>query len=151
MKLAEALVLRADLQKRIEQVKARIVRNARVQEGSAPAEDPNALLAEYDAMSNELVELIRRINASNAAATVAGRSMSEALALRDALKHRHTTYREIAESASTMPFGITRSEIRFKPAVSVKGVQQRADAAARDLRELDTRIQEANWQFELVS
>jgi len=46
MKLAEALHLRADLQKRIAQLGDRLNNNARVQEGDEPAEDPAVLLAE---------------------------------------------------------------------------------------------------------
>ena len=46
MKLAEALIWRADAKKRLEQLKTRLVRVAKVQEGDAPAEDPKALLAE---------------------------------------------------------------------------------------------------------
>ena len=37
MKLAEALILRADCQKRIAQLKSRLLVNAKVQEGDAPA------------------------------------------------------------------------------------------------------------------
>jgi hypothetical protein len=40
MKIAEALALRADLQKRLEQLKQRLVKNARIQEGDSPEEDP---------------------------------------------------------------------------------------------------------------
>ncbi|NJL18401.1 MAG: DIP1984 family protein [Nitrospira sp.] len=149
MKLAEALTLRADTQKRIEQVKARMLRNARVQEGERPAEDPNVLLSEYDTLSAELVQLIRRINVTNAAASVAGLSMTEALATREVLKHRHAAHRDLAEAASAPQFAVTRSEIRVKAAVSVRDIQSRADQIARDLRELDARIQEANWQLEL--
>ena len=47
MKLAEALQLRGDLQKRLEQLTSRLYNNATVQEGEAPAEDPAALLEEY--------------------------------------------------------------------------------------------------------
>jgi len=43
MKIAEALALRADLQKRLEQLKQRLVKNARIQEGDAPEEDPAEL------------------------------------------------------------------------------------------------------------
>jgi hypothetical protein len=150
MKLAEALVLRADLQKRIEQVKARLLRNAMVQDGEKPAEDPVALLTEYDAMTAELIQLIRRINVTNSSAMVAGRSMTEALATRDVLKHQHATYRALAEAASVTQFAATRSEIRFRAAVSVSEVQQRADGIARTARELDSRIQESNWQLELL-
>ena len=49
MKLAEALTARADLQRRIEQLRARITANARYQEGEEPAEDAAALLGEAEA------------------------------------------------------------------------------------------------------
>lgn len=44
MKLAEALSLRANAARRIEQLRSRIVSNARYQEGEEPAEDAAALL-----------------------------------------------------------------------------------------------------------
>ncbi len=90
MKIAEALALRADHQKRVEQLKARLLRNAKVQEGEQPAEDPEALILEYEALASELVQLIRRINVTNSSASVAGRSMTQALAERDILKLRHS-------------------------------------------------------------
>ena len=43
MKLAEALILRADCQKRIAQLKSRLLTNAKVQEGDKPAEAPQEL------------------------------------------------------------------------------------------------------------
>jgi len=43
MKLAEALILRADIQKRIEQLKSRLADNAKGQEGENPSEEPKAL------------------------------------------------------------------------------------------------------------
>ena len=51
MKLAEALILRADLQKRLEQLRQRLILNAQVQEGEQPAEDPESLLRELDECS----------------------------------------------------------------------------------------------------
>ena len=48
MKLAEALSLRANAVRRIEQLRVRVVGNARFQEGEEPAEDAAALLAEID-------------------------------------------------------------------------------------------------------
>ena len=44
MKLAEALILRADYQKRVELLKNRLLQNVRVQEGDEPNEDPKLLL-----------------------------------------------------------------------------------------------------------
>lgn len=66
MKLAEALSLRADATRRVEQLRTRIVANARFQEGEEPTEDAAALLAEAGAVLDELEGLIRRINRTNA-------------------------------------------------------------------------------------
>jgi hypothetical protein len=148
MKLAEALVLRADHQRRIEQLRARLLRNAKVQDGEAPAESPAALLTEFDAMTAELIQLIRRINLTNAATTIGARSMTEALATRDVLKIRHAAYRDLAEAGTITHAVVTRSEVRYKPTINVAEIQRAADAIARELRELDARIQEANWLTE---
>jgi hypothetical protein len=67
MKLAEALALRADSRRRLEQLRGRITGNARYQEGTEPAEDAAALLAEADEVLDELEALIRRVNRTNAA------------------------------------------------------------------------------------
>jgi hypothetical protein len=67
VKLAEALSLRADATRRVEQLRARIVANARFQEGEEPTEDAAALLGEAGAVLDELEDLIRRINRTNAA------------------------------------------------------------------------------------
>lgn len=48
MKLAEALSLRKDLEKRISDLKERLDNSVRVQEGDEPAENPTELLAELD-------------------------------------------------------------------------------------------------------
>jgi len=149
MKLAEALALRADSQTRLAQLKARLLRNAAVQEGELPAEAPQTLLAQYDALCAELVQLIRRINQTNSVTNVAGKTMTEALAERDILKQRHATYIELAQAGTISRSVVTRSEVRFKSTIDVASIQKQADLLARSLRELDARIQEANWQVSL--
>jgi hypothetical protein len=62
MKLAEALILRADCQKRIAQLKSRLLTNAKVQEGDVPAETPQELIVDLERASSELLDLIKRIN-----------------------------------------------------------------------------------------
>ena len=66
MKLAEALAERSDCQNRIEDLKKRLARTARVQEGEEPAEDPSELLAEVDRTLARMLHLIRSINRTNA-------------------------------------------------------------------------------------
>ena len=60
MKLAEALVLRADVQKRIAQLRERLRQSALVQEGEQPPENPEQLLIEMDQLLNQLGDLIIR-------------------------------------------------------------------------------------------
>jgi len=48
MKLAEALILRADCQKRLAQLQQRLARSAVIQEGEAPPENPQVLIAEVN-------------------------------------------------------------------------------------------------------
>ncbi len=152
MKLAEALIVRADCQKRFEQLKARIVRSAMVQEGDAPPENPLELLAEAERVSNELAALIKRINKTNSLTLFQeGRTLSDALADRDVLGLKRGAYNELASAASVMQSRYTRSEVKFKSTVEVPEVQKRVDELAKAYRELDARIQELNWQTELTA
>ncbi len=150
MKLAEALILRADCQKRFEQLKARTTRSAKVQEGDQPAEDPKELVGEVERVAEELANLIKRINHTNSTtAFEGGKTISDALAERDVLALRRSLYADLAGAASLTQDRYTRSEVKYVSTVNVGEVQKQADQLARDYRELDARIQELNWQTEL--
>jgi hypothetical protein len=43
-----------------------------------------------------------------------------------------------------------RTEIRMVTAIDVRATRREVDDLARELRELDTRVQEINWTTELV-
>ncbi|HET6615049.1 MAG TPA: DIP1984 family protein [Dehalococcoidia bacterium] len=151
VKLADALSRRADLQKRIEQIRQRMQRNALVQQGEAPAEDPRVLLRDFDAMADELQRLIERINRTNALTEIDdGPTISDAIAERDTLRIRHTAYRELAQAATVVQSRTTKSEVKFQATVNVTQLQKRADEFARKHREIDQRIQQANWSTDLV-
>jgi len=66
MKLAEALLLRADANKRIRELQGRLTRSARVQEGDTTPENPVDLLAGLSRTVAEVTTLIKQINRSNA-------------------------------------------------------------------------------------
>lgn len=151
MKLAEALAARADLTTRLSELRGRATASVHYQEGEQPAEDPAELVAEVDRVAAELERLIRRINATNlATAFGAGMTVTDALARRDMLRQRHKTRTQLASTATqSMPRGL-RSEIRMVTAIDVRATRQEADVLARELRELDTRIQEINWTTELI-
>jgi len=150
MKLAEALQLRADLQKRMEQLASRLYDNATVQEGETPAEDPASLLEEYEECAGQLEDLIARINRTNCGTRTENGTLTELLARRDCLKLRVETYRNFLTSASSLTRRATRSEIKICSTVSVPAYRKQADALAHALRETDNAIQAANWTTELL-
>ncbi len=155
MKLAEALALRSDAQKRFEQLRARTQANARYQEGEPPSENAVELLAEAGEVLNELEELIRRINRTNAVSEISsGVTLTDAVARRDVLRLRHALYTSAADAASgrSGAAGVRqmRSELRYLSALPVNELRVTADEIAKQLREIDLRIQETNWEVELV-
>ena len=151
MKLAQALTERADRNRRLQELRERIVRNAQYQEGETPAENPQELLTEYRTAAADFERLIVRINTTNNQITLEdGRSMVEALAHRDVLKLRHALYQALAAAATPQQDRYSKKEIRFVSAVSVKEVQQEADRLAKEHRELDALIQQANWNNDLL-
>ena len=151
MKLAEALILRADCQKRIQQLETRLVNNAMVQDGETPAEDPSQLRLELEDLSEQLLLLIKRINRTNSLNQVdEGLTFSDALANRDILHLKHGIYRNLSQAATVTQTRHSKSEVKFNSTVNVKELQEMASRLAQEHRQLDARIQEANWRIELL-
>lgn len=149
MKLAEALQERADLNRRIEQLRARLVNNALVQEGESPAESPEELLKELDECIARLEELMTRINLTNCRTVVDGKTLTELIAEKDALTLKISSYRGLIDAASRAVPRATRSEIKIMSAVDVKALQKKTDEMSKQLRILDNTIQQTNWTTEL--
>lgn len=150
MKLAEALIERADLQCRLEQLKQRLNQNAQYQEGEEPAESPEALLAEYRQAATKLEQLIVKINlANNRIQLESGQLMVEALAKRDRLKAEHNTLINLADAATQTFDRYSRSEIKTLAAIDVKNIRKQINEIAKQHRQLDTQIQQANWLSEI--
>lgn len=150
MTLAEALIQRADLKKRIAQLESRMAANVKVQEGDEPAEDIDALIAEYEQLMAGLEELVIRINRTNHATPFAEGTMADAIAKRDALKAKIRAYRSLHEEASATHELYSLKEIRLVRCLDVKELQKRIDQLAKAYRELDTKMQALNWTVDLL-
>jgi hypothetical protein len=150
MKMAEALLIRSDLQKRLQVLRGRIENSARVQEGDSPVELPTELLAEADQLLAELSNLATRINTANLQHTDRdGVTLTALLAQRDAQLQKHALLTTLWEAGSSTNSRFSRSEIKWVATVNLANVRQQIDAAARQMRELNLKIQEANWRIEL--
>ena len=99
MKLAEALQERADLNRRIEQLRNRLENSALVQEGERPAEAPEVLLEELEHCAARLEELMVRINLTNSRTMVDGLTLTELIAKKDCLSLKISVYRDLLQQA----------------------------------------------------
>ena len=151
MKLAEALAERSDCQVRLEELKKRVVRSARVQEGEEPPEDTLELLAELERVFDRLLELIRAINRTNAKSDFDKQlTISDAIAARDVLGKKRDMLAVIAEAGGTRQDRYSKSEVKFVSKVPIGQLQKQVDQLAKEFREVDTRLQELNWKTDLI-
>ena len=154
-KLAEALMERSAAVKKLESLKDRAATSAIYQEGSKPAEDLAALLAEHAEVLAEYETLVRQINITNAVTLMPdGTTLTAALARRDALKLEHGLYTSVANAAvgeDRYGWGArrTKSELKTLATIQVGELQKKADEAAKAHRELDVAIQQLNWSTDL--
>lgn len=145
MQLAAALAHRADLTTRRDVLLERASRSALVQEGTTPPDDAAALLDEHARVSDQLEQLIVRINVTNTATRVGERSMTAALAHRESLRSRHHALLRVANAATPTGDRMRAQELRLLPSVDPRSLHEQAEAVAKELRELDLAIQEVNW------
>lgn len=154
MTLAEALVERKALKERLDNLKGRLAANARVQEGDTPTEAPADLMEQVNAAIADLERLIVAINRTNLTARLSGEegwSLMEAIARRDMLTLHQTILQGTIGAARITrdQWAMTRSEVRSVLAVDVAALQRQIDALAKERRQLDLRLQAANWSTRL--
>ena len=136
MKLAAALQERADLNKKIADLRSRLEHVILVQEGEKPAEDSGKLIKELEACIDRLEYLMVAINRTNSQTTVSGKTLTELIAKKDATRLRIGAYRN--------------TEIKVFSVLNASDLQKKVDACSKELREIDNLLQETNWTCDLI-
>ena len=150
MKLAEALMERADLKKTIAQIENRMKENAKVQEGDTPAEDIEEIIPRYEAIMDSLEKLIVKINKTNNQTPFEESTLATALIERDCLKSKIKAYRNLYSESSIPRDRYSRNEIKYIRCVDIPKLQKIIDDLSKQYRKLDTNIQSINWKVDLV-
>jgi len=151
MKLAEALIERAEIQKKNGQLISRIKDNTQVQEGDMPSEKPEELISEYEKNMERFLELVQQINETNCKTSFDDeKSIADAIALRDCLGSKIRAYREFYESAAIRIDRYSKNEIKAVRCIDAKELQKQIDKLSKEYRELDTRLQGLNWTVDLL-
>ena len=144
MKLAEALLIRADQKKKILSLRERVAQNALAQEGDAPREDIAKLIAECFAVIAEQQALVLKIDAANAAA-----KLPDGLGQRDVLMQQHSVLKSAVDATHKEEDRYSPREIKWVPQIDVAAMQKQMEDYSRKIRELNVLIQETNWRVEL--
>ncbi len=150
MKLAEALQERADLNRKIDELRRRLSNSVLTQEGETPAEDPAALLRELDAAIARLETLMTQINLTNCRTKAGGMTLTELIAKKDALMLKLSAYRDLVYTAGQSASRARGTEIRVVAVLKASELQKEADETAKEVRRLDNLLQETNWKTKLI-
>ena len=151
MKLAEALIERAEIQKKNGQLINRIKDNTKVQEGELPSEKPEELIATYEENMARFLELVQRINKTNCETPFdEKRSIADAIALRDCLGAKIRAYREFYESTTIRVDRYSQKEIKIVRCIDAQELQSQIDRLSKEYREIDTKLQGINWTVDLL-
>lgn len=153
MKLAEALLLRSEMQTKLSKLRQRIAKAAIVQEGDKPQETAEVLVRESLGILDELHTLIERIHRTNHNASFDdGRPLAAVIAERDRLRQHVALLSFAAEAATTAPEQARYSmrEIRWVPMLDASKLHTQIDEVSSKLRELNAKLQEANWRITLA-
>ena len=150
MKLAEALSIRADLQKKVAQLKERIKESAKVQEGDEPCDNVEELYKELDEALVQLEDLVYRINITNVQIVQGGDSLTRLIAKRDVLSLRVKTLQEVVRHVSANDAGYGRNELKYVRTIDIRALRKETDTYAEQYRGLDVKIQSLNWTVDLV-
>jgi hypothetical protein len=152
MKIAELLLHRAAARRKLDSLRTRIDKNARVQEDTVAHEEAAHLLEAALAANDELARAILAIHEANLRGRLAdGRSLTAAIAERDRLKGEHSLLMAAVTSATTVNDRYSGREIRWVSTLDVAEIQRRADDCAMRLRDLNVELQRANWAVEVES
>lgn len=151
MKLAEALSIRSGIQKDLAWIKDQFSKISRVPEGSKPAEDPEEMLRRMESRASEFERILIQINRTNLGVTDSrGRTMTELLAERDALRARQNILSEAYQQATQKEEVYGRQELRYEATMEIVPLRKRVEEVNALLRETNILIQRLNWEAELV-
>ncbi len=150
MKLAEALILRKDLQTRIANLRDRLFSNVLNQEGDAPSEDPSELILRLNKVYSELEDIINRINKTNANTPFGDSSLADAITKRDIMIRKVSVLREVLKRASERTNRYSQKEIRIVTTLNTAEEGKIVDQLAYEARVLDSKIQAKNWEIDLL-
>ena len=101
-------------------------------------------------MISQLNGLIVKINRTNTLSKIDGISLVELIAKKDTLSQKAGILREFVEISSQKINLYSATEIKVFSTINVPEQQKQLDKLSKEIRETDTKLQQANWTIDLV-
>lgn len=148
MRLAEAMMQRADLDKKVSILGARLNDIALINKSYALEDEPKHLFEELNKSMKALSEVVYRIHVTNMETVDNGTTITAMLTKKEILKIRIQMLQRIKEEARIDScFDRTKYTILINKAE----LQKELDECKNQLEKLDMKLQQLNWQTELIS
>jgi hypothetical protein len=149
MKLAEALLEKSAVTKRIEELRNLIVTNGMAQEGDTPFEDPIGLLEQFEECSRQLIKLERAIVKTNSSVMINNLTISQCIAEKSILKQKASSIKHIIDSCKPNN-RYSRSEIKNVILLDLKNLTNQYENITNAVRKIETQLAQTNWQTDLI-
>jgi hypothetical protein len=108
------------------------------------------MIAEFASVSDEYCRIIQRINRTNARQGFDAGTLADAVIERDRLGTMQGLYQDLATASGEPQHRHLRSELKSIAQMRGSESQKLADGFGKERRELDVRIQAANWTTPLA-
>jgi len=151
MLLSNALVKKSELQKEKKLLMDRIDKVLRTDKEDEPIEDINLLIDLLEKVVDELAELIMQIHHTNHRTYLEeGMTLDDAIILREKHSRQVGIYRSIAKGTTQIKDRWVPYYNNYARFISPTEFHKKADEYACKYAELNTRIQQKNWETKLI-
>lgn len=90
------------------------------------------------------------INLTNCKTTVNGMTLTELIAKKDALKVKVSNYKTFVYTVGSGADRARGTEIKIKAVIKASELQKLVDKLSKEIRLLDNRLQQTNWETDLL-
>ncbi len=152
MTLAELLLERGELKKRVSELENRVITNVKFEEGQESYEDPELLLEKLSSTYSKLETLIEKTNRANATSTIdSGETIEQLIIKRQLLESKIASLKNIYEKTmnSRDRFSDYAENVKYELRIDAKSFVKNLNSLCKESRELNLKIQRANWITEV--
>jgi hypothetical protein len=152
MKLSEGLIHVSDINKKITELKERLLISGKIQEGDVPTDDVTQIFTELHTLHEQLTVLTKQISKTNYSTKFdAVRSIQDALIEKEILGKEIAGLKFAIDNCQIKHDRYSQSEIKMITTFDIKKTRETNEELMKKRKELDLKIQQINWNTEVLN